>query len=153
MRFSPRLAVRIPAEIKIGPAKIDILIVSIGLDGAFIRNSAPGSLNPSQNGLLVRYDLPQQGTSNTGSGSPEKTRRVWPWRFRTWTRPPGSGCGSTSPTILFRGGMPFLRPPVFGPAACMRQLRLGPRVRQAGTISSIAKGWRWSKVLKAGQRT
>ncbi len=67
MRFSPRLAVRIPAEIKIGPARIDILIVSMGLDGAFIRNSAPGlDSNPSQNGLSVCYDLPQQGTLEHG---------------------------------------------------------------------------------------
>ena len=41
MRFSPRVETKIPAEIERGAEKKDILIIGLGLDGAFIRNSIP----------------------------------------------------------------------------------------------------------------
>ena len=62
MRFSPRVEMKIPAEIEIGAEKKDILITSLGLDGAFIRNSIPAfDGKPLPNGLVMRYELPQQG--------------------------------------------------------------------------------------------
>ena len=62
MRFSPRIQVRIPAEIEIGAEKKDILMISLGLDGAFIGNSiAAFDVTPLPNGLTMRYELPQQG--------------------------------------------------------------------------------------------
>jgi len=63
VRLSPRIVVRIPAEIKIGHTRKDILMVSLGLEGALIRNSVPGLDGSSaQDGLAIRYDLPQQGS-------------------------------------------------------------------------------------------
>ena len=62
MRFSPRVEMRIPAEIERGAEKKDILILALGLDGAFIRNSIPTlDGKPLPNGLVMRYELPQQG--------------------------------------------------------------------------------------------
>ena len=62
MRLSPRVVVRIPAEIEIGAEKKDILMISLGLDGAFIGNSiAAFDVTPLPNGLTMRYELPQQG--------------------------------------------------------------------------------------------
>ncbi len=62
MRFSPRVEMKLPAEIEIGAEKKDILIVTLGLDGAFVRNSIPAFDGKSlPNGFVIRYELPQQG--------------------------------------------------------------------------------------------
>ena len=62
MRFSPRVEMKIPAEIEIGAEKKDVLIVTLGLHGAFIRNSIPAFDEKAlPNGLVIRYELPQQG--------------------------------------------------------------------------------------------
>ncbi|MGD0487070.1 MAG: sigma 54-interacting transcriptional regulator [Syntrophorhabdales bacterium] len=62
MRFSPRVEMKIPAEIERGAEKRDVLIIALGLDGAFIKNSISAlDGKPPPNGLIMRYELPQQG--------------------------------------------------------------------------------------------
>ena len=155
MRFSPRLAVRIPAEIKIGPARIDILIVSMGLDGAFIRNSAPGlDSNPSQNGLSVCYDVPQQGTLEHGVRLARKDAEGFalafqdmdlPTRLRLWQYIADNLVQGTE--CPFCGRSYTVLPPVCESAARDTSPLTGR------DISSTAKGWRWSKASKAASRT
>jgi DNA-binding NtrC family response regulator len=54
VRLSPRIVVQIPAEIEYGTVRQDALIVSLGLEGAFVK----GPVDPAQKLSCVRYELP-----------------------------------------------------------------------------------------------
>ena len=52
MRLSPRITVRIPAEIGCGTTRKDTLIVSLGIEGALVQSSLP-----EEGELVMRYEL------------------------------------------------------------------------------------------------
>ena len=60
MRLSPRIALSIPVEIECGSLRKDTLMVSLSVEGAFIRNSLSG-LGPFENGCVIRYELGRIG--------------------------------------------------------------------------------------------
>lgn len=54
MRLSPRIVVQIPAEIEYGTTRKDTLIVSLGIEGAFVKDS----FDLDGKVPLLRYELP-----------------------------------------------------------------------------------------------
>ncbi len=88
MRFSPRIVVKMPAEIEIGAEKRDILMVNLGLDGAFVRNSIAAFDGRSlPNGLIMRYELPQQGVVEHAVAIVRKDANGYALSFHDVARP------------------------------------------------------------------